>query len=138
MKALLIFSVLVFCALANFFLLQFMELPPWYSFIVHFFVGGILLAKFCVNFWIWFDCVSFWYSRPFFRVLGILSGNAMVGILWEVFEYWHSQGVAAYAGDGAWFYADTIWDFQMNFLGALLVALTYSNKLINKRRQNNV
>lgn len=82
------------------------------------------------EFWIWFDTESFWGSEPFLIVLGILSGNALGGILWEIFEYWYSQGLAALAQDGAWFYKDTIWDLQMNFLGALIVALIYTKKVI--------
>ena len=95
----------------NFLLPIFIVFPPWYSFAVHFFVGGILLSFF----------VSCFYQRPF----EILAGNAFFGVLWEIFEYWYSQGVAASAGKSAWFYQDTIWDFQMNLLGAIIVVLTY-------------
>ena len=116
MKAFLIFLALVFCVAANLLLPAFINFPPWYSFVVHFAVGGVLFSYF----------VACFYPRP----IEILAGDALGGVLWEVFEYWYSQGEAAFSGNGAWFYQDTIWDFQMNLFGAIIVALIYYVKRI--------
>ena len=88
----------------------------------HFFIGGVLLSYFVSEFWKWLNLKFFWESNMFLRILGILSGNALVGVFWEIFEYWYSQGTASF-GDNGWFYRDTIWDLQMNFLGALIFVL---------------
>lgn len=130
LKALFLFLALILCVFMNSFLPTFIYLPSWYSFASHFFIAGILFSYFVVEFWIWFDRESFYRSKPFLRFLGILAGNALGGIFWEIFEYWYSQGAAAAAaaGNGAWFYSDTIWDLQMNFLGALIVVLIYCKK----------
>lgn len=109
-------------------MLEFINLPLWYSFAAHFFIAGILLSCFVAEFWIWFDRESFLGSKPFLRALGILAGDALGGVLWEIFEYWYSQGLASVGKNGEWFYRDTIWDFQMNFLGAIVMALIYSKK----------
>lgn len=50
---------------------------------------------------------------------------AFLGIAWEIFEYWGFQRSANNLG----YYGDTIWDFQINFLGALVVVLICCKKI---------
>ncbi|HEY4521970.1 MAG TPA: hypothetical protein VJH05_02420 [Candidatus Paceibacterota bacterium] len=103
-------TILVFSILTHFALGEFWALPEWYGYFEHFFIGGVMTAWTAIAFWEWLENGS-----RFTLFLKIIGSCSILGIAWEVFEYWGFQRYATQPN----YYADTIWDFQMNFFGAL-------------------
>ena len=101
-------GILVFSVLAHFALGEFWILPDWYGYSEHFFIGGAMTAWAMIAFWEWLE------ERNHFLVK-VVGSCSIFGIAWEVFEYWGFQRYATNTN----YYADTIWDFQMNFLGTI-------------------
>jgi len=109
-------TVLFFSVLAHFALGEFWTFSDWFGYAEHFFIGGVMMAWAIIAFWEWLERGNF-----LALFLKVICSCSAIGIAWEVFEYWGFQRYATNTN----YYADTIWDFQMNFLGTISYLATW-------------
>lgn len=118
----LIFLILIFL---NDSLPKFIQVPLWFNALMHF-LGGMAAAYFFGSFWKVFSRSSFDIAEPWFRMLIIVSGAALLGIFWEFFEYTFFGPEILGRFTDVWLYIDTIRDLKMNILGSVVAAFFYA------------